>query len=439
VTVAGCGSGDAVLFFDPEQTPQRIELTARALDDRSAALAWTSAGSGLAYRIERNGAAVGTTSALEALERGLEAGQRYCWRVLAYGGLGWQARSNEACVGTDPGQAGWRVERQAGGRWPALAIGANGDLHLCFATAVGASTGAGIAYLRVGPGREPETIDADGVGRCSIAVDAAGVVHVAYLSRFGLRHATRATDGWRPSTVDAQALVGITRTDGPALALAADGAPRIAYRRLADGGSAAIALAERVPAGWRFDLSGIRALVGPRSLAVDADGASRLATVDELGQAAIAWRRASAGWVRQASISLAPSRGDGPPIDVAPDGSARIVAWQRTAPTTDDAVSLRWTETVAGGASSETIVASTRLGGGLAIAVAEGVARVAAVDIDGAVRVFTRGASAWTGETVPEQGGAAATLDFAVGPDGQLRVVFDRIAEGGVVLASRTP
>jgi hypothetical protein len=56
------------------------------------------------------------------------------------------------------------------------------------------------------------------------------------------------------------------------------------------------------------------------------------------------------------------------------------------------------------------------------------------------VRVWTRGAgSSWAGETVTGQGGAAATLDFVVGPDGQLRVLFDRVNEGEIALASRAP
>jgi len=432
VAAAACGNSDLVLLAAPEDTPQRIELTARALDETSAELAWTSAGAGLAYQIERNGRGLGASGALRFTDTGLAAGQRYCWRVLAYGGFGWQARSNEACVGTDAGTTGWRVEPLATGRWPALAIDAAGNLHLCFAREAG-----GIQYLLVGPGREPETVDADGQGQCSIAADAAGGVRLAYLSRFGLRHASREAGRWRATTVDAEAITGARRIDGPALALAADGTPRIAYRRVV-AGRVALAVATRAESGWRFELTPIEGLVGPRSLAIDAEGRGWLATQDELGQSTRVWRREEAGWTVQYTQSLAPNRGDGPPLALDAAGAPRTAAWQR-AGTTGPTV-LRWAESTVAGWQTQVVEGVASAGLRVAVTQAGAVARIASIDEAGTIRLHARATDGtWSAESLAAQGGAAAALDLAIGPDRQVRLVFDRVAEGRVVLASRAP
>jgi hypothetical protein len=433
--LAGCGNSDLRIYAGIEDTPQSISLTATLVDATTAALAWTAAGEGLAYRVERNGAATGTTSALSWTDRGLAAGQRYCWRVIAYGGFGWQARSGEACIGTDPVQTGWRVERLAAGRFPAVAADAGGDVHVCF---VGAS-GAGISWMRIGAGSTPQVVDADGTGPCSVAVDGSGVVHLAYSSRFGLRHAIRESGAWRAATVDAQGLAGAQRFDGPALALDADGAPRIAYRRTASTGPVTVAIATRASAGWSIEPTGIDGLVGPRSLAIDAGGGSRLATTDGLGQSVIAWRRVAGRWTIEHSESLAPNRGDGPPIALDASGAARLAWWQRDAPTTSTTVTLRWSESTAAGWRRQTVATFEGLGTRVAIAGVDGTPRVATVDAVGTVRVHSRVADAWSAETIDGQGGAAASLDLAIGADGQLRLVFDRSVEGSVVLASRVP
>ena len=419
---------------DRDEVPQRIELVATADGPAGASLAWTSAGDGLSYRLERNGALARETTGLVHVERGLEAGERYCWRVYARNGFGWQARSNEACLGTAPDTADWRVERVGAGRWPAIAVDAAGDVHLCWT----ATTGAGVSWLRFAPGLSPEVVDADGQGACSIAVDADGVVHVAYTSRFGLRHATRSSSGpWRAATVDAEGLVGAQRFDGPALALAADGTPRIAYRRPIGDGLASIAVASRVGGGWRFDLTGIGGLVGPHSLALDAAGVAHLATTDTLGQSLIVWRRTGGAWRADFVQSLAPNRGDGPPIALDATGAARTAWWQRASTATTAATVLRWVESTAAGWRTETIAPASAAGTRVAIAGVDSTPHVAVVDATGTVRVYARDGGAWVEDTLEAQGGAAAALDLAIGPDRQLRLVFDRIDEGSVVLASR--
>jgi hypothetical protein len=438
MVLAACGADGVLIGAGPDATPQQIVLTATAVGDTGATLAWTSAGSGLAYQLERNGATVGVVETLQATETGLAAGERYCWKVRAYSGFGWQNRSNEACLGTVPDSTEWRIERIAAGRWPAIAVDAQGSLHVCLTGTTG-----GIDYLKVGPGRTPEVVDADGQGRCSIAVDAAGVVQIAYLSRFGLRYASRGASAatWSAATVDAQALAGNQRFDGPALALGSDGRPRIAYRRLADGGAAPVALATRGSVGWSFDLTGIAGRVGPRSLAIDAAGTARLATTDDLGQAAVVWQRATGGWARLYSQSLAPTRGEGPPLALDAAGAPRMAWWQRDAPTTDTAATLRWAASGASGWRAETVATVGSPGFGVAVAIAGDVARVAALDDRGRLRLYTRDAAggAWTVETPDPRPEALATVDFAIGTDGQLRVVYDRILDGGVVLASRAP
>lgn len=436
--VAGCGNESVTLFGTPQDAPRTIALTAESSGPTGAVLAWTAPVGDYAFRVDRNGRTVADTRETRHVESGLDAGERYCWTVYARNGFGWQARSDEACLGTTPVTKDWRVETVAQGRWPAVAVSASGELHLCFA----ATAGVGVSYLRVGPGREPEPVDADGQAQCSIAVDAAGTVHVAYLSRFGLRHARReatGSRGWQAATVDAQALVGVRRFDGPALALAADGAPRIAYRRTASGGPAAIAVATREVNGWRIDPTGIAGLVGPRSLVVDSIGRSRLATTDELGQSVTAWRRDERSWSAEFSDSLAPTAGDGPPIALDAADAARFAWWHRSGPTTSTTVTLRWSESTPAGWRVETVASVDGLGTRVAIGSAGDIPRVAAVDPAGTVRVYSRTAGSWSAESIDGQGGAAASVDFVVAPDGQLRVVYDGIADGRVRLASRAP
>lgn len=431
--LAACGSSEVSIYGGPEATPQSVMLTADAVGRTRADLAWSSAGAKLAYRIERNGVSIGTTYDLGWTDTGLTAGERYCWRVLAYGGYGWQARSNEVCVGTEPDTTAWRVEAIATGRWPAVAVDASGGAHVCLAQPNG-----GIAYVRAGPGSSAETVDADGSGQCSIAVGADGVVQIAYLSRFGLRHARRVDSRWSASTVDVEALLGTTRVDGPALALSADGFARIAYRRVSNGG-AALAVVSRDATGWRFDLTGIPGLVGPRSLAIGADGQPRIAANDALGQADTVWRRASGGWTVEAALSLAPNRGEGPPLGFDAAGAPQTTWWQRDAVSTTAPITLRWAASTAAGWVAETVARPAGVGSRVALVADAARPRIAAVDETGTLRLFTRDAGTWVAETLDAQGGTAAAVDLVLGPDGQLRMVFDRVVEGSVVLASRKP
>jgi hypothetical protein len=62
---------------------------------------------------------------------------------------------------------------------------------------------------------------------------------------------------------------------------------------------------------------------------------------------------------------------------------------------------------------------------------------VASIDATGTVRLHTRGDTAWTLETLSAQGGAAVSVDLSIEESGQIRLVYDRLAEGSVVLASR--
>jgi len=443
LVASGCGNTEVTLNATPDDAPQTIVLTATAAaSGTQAKLSWTTPNEKYSYRVDRNGTGVATLSERTWTDTALAAGQRYCWKVYGLSGFGWQARSNEACVGTDPASKEWRLETLAAGRWPAIALDASGELHVCWAGV----TGTGISYLRVGPERKAETVDADGQSQCSLAVDDKGIVHVAYTSRFGLRHAKREADAWTSATVDAQGLAGGRRFDGPAIALSTAGVPRIAYRRTVSG-TVSLAVATRADpvSGWTIDQTAIQGLVGPRSLAVGTGDTSRLATTDELGQSVSAWRREASGWVRETAQSLAPTAGDGPPIALDAESNARMAWWQRDAPTTANTVALKWYETGAPGTTgwdAETVATLDGLGTRVAISVAGGMRRVAVVDAAGTVRLYTRGAAAaWTGETFPTQGGAAASLDFVVGTDQQLRIVFDRAIEGGgsVVLASRKP
>jgi hypothetical protein len=431
---AGCGNEDITLYGTPDETPQTIALSAAAgADGTSATLTWTSPNANWSYRVDRGGKAVATIGGTSWVDTGLAANARTCWKVYGLSGFGWQARSNEACLGTDSGGTkDWRVETQAtGARWPAIASDASGGVHLCF-TATG---GLGVSYLRVGASG-PELIDAAGASQCSLAVDAQGVVHVAFGSRAGVRHARREAGAWTVVTVDPAGAVGGTRTEGPALALAASG-PRIAYRT-----TAAIALARRTDAGWSIESTGLPGRLGPRSLAVDAAAKDRLATLDASGAALAVWRRDAAGWVRETTFALAPANGEGAPIATPGTDAFGVTAWwQRDPPATAGAATVRWLEQDATGWTAQTVATLDRAGSRVALSVVGGTRRVLAIDADGTLRLWTRPPSVatWTEETLSAQAGAAAMVDLVVAADGQLRIAFDRSATGEVVLASRAP
>jgi len=428
--VAGCGDAVTLLGLNgPDATPQSIVLEVRVVGMDGADLSWTSAGSGLAYQVQRNGAAVSRTSGLQFADRSLQTDQRYCYRIYAYSGFGPAAHSNEVCIGTSSGTDAWRIEEIAPGRLPAVAVDAGGNVHVCLNRLAG-----GIDYLQVAPGRTPLTIDADGLAQCAIAVDRSGVVHVAHLSRFGLRHASNGSGTWVVTTVDAQARAGVQRFDGPALVLSVEGVPRIAYRRTAGSGASTIAVATRTATGWSFELTGLAGLVGPRSLAIDDTGRSRLALTDELGQSAAVWVRDSASWTRLYTQSLAPTRGDGPPLLFDASARSAIVWWSRPAFGAATTTSLRLAEDDAVGTWRSEVV-ETVPDVGFRVAVVDGGEAgrvVASVSSTGQVRVATRGADGWTTELLEEQGATADSLDLAVAPDGEWRLVYGQPLVSGV-------
>jgi hypothetical protein len=433
LALVACGDAASLLLGGQANLPEAITLTAEAAGTTSARLEWTSAGSGRAYQVERNGLAVARTADLALLDSRLAAGKRYCWRVFAYGGFGWTARSNEACIGTDAGTAEWRHEPLGAGRLPSVAVDIAANVHVCHFRA-----GEGIVHQRVAPSRPDQRVDADGEGQCAIAVDTAGVVHVAYLSRLGLRHATRDGAGWRSATVDAEALAAAQVTDGPALALDADGLPRIAYRRSTAGGGTTVVVATRRSAGWSFDFTGLAGQVGPQSLAIDSAGRSWLALIDLVGQSISIWRRDTAGWSRTYQQGLAPTRGLGAPIGI--DASDRVAtAWWRST-----AIGAPPTVTHASGDSAgwrdEPVQRLAGVGYRVALAVGgDGEPVLAWADAGGDLRVAVRGDVGWTVEAVEGQRGAAEGLALAIAPDGEWRLVYDVPLAGTVALASRRP
>jgi hypothetical protein len=102
-------------------------------------------------------------------------------------------------------------------------------------------------------------------------------------------------------------------------------------------------------------------------------------------------------------------------------------------------ITLRWAASTASGWRTETVARLTGLGTRVALVPDAAVPRIAVVDDTGSLRIFTRDAGNWSVEALVPQGGAAVAVDLAFGPDGQLRLVFDRVVEGSVVLASRKP
>jgi hypothetical protein len=164
----------------------------------------------------------------------------------------------------------------------------------------------------------------------------------------------------------------------------------------------------------------------------------RLALNDDLGQFAQVRVREASGWSLEYSHARAPNRGDGLPLALDAAGEPRVASWHREPNAAGDApTTLRWAEAAAGTWRTQTVGTFVTAGFRIAIAVSGEVARVAAVDQDGSLRLFVREDDRWVVEPLVAQGGAAAAVDLAIGPDGQTRMVYDRVLEGSVVLASR--
>ena len=157
---------------------------------------------------------------------------------------------------------------------------------------------------------------------------------------------------------------------------------------------------------------------------------------DTLGQSSRVWRRVSGGWAIAEATSLAPNRGEGPPLGFDAAGASQTAWWHRDTVSTSAPISLRWTASTASGRGAETVARLTGVSGRVALAADGATPRIAVVDEAGSLRLFTRDANGWKAETLAAQGGAAVAVDVVRGPDGQLHRVFDRTVEGSVVLAS---
>jgi hypothetical protein len=144
------------------------------------------------------------------------------------------------------------------------------------------------------------------------------------------------------------------------------------------------------------------------------------------------------GFERQAAATGRGLGFDGLPIALDAAGEPRFAAWYRDPNAGADApTTLRWAEATGGTWQTRNVGVFASAGFRIAIAVAGDVARVATSDPDGTLRLFVRDADRWVVDPFPPQGGAADAVDLAIGPDGQTRMVYDRVAEGSVVLASR--
>lgn len=200
-----------------------------------------------------------------------------------------------------------------------IAADADGGLHLAHAPFL---NGALVyMYRPCGGAWVMETVVMGGASSGSIAVDNAGIVHIAYYDATGwdLTHAMKTDDGWSYETIDAGA------DEGAALVLDTEGTPHVAY---GDWETGELWYAVRSAADdWTLE----SVTIGTQAaLAVDDVGGAHISYhFDQDGALKYAYRPAEGGWT--------PETVDG--LGYAGQGSAIVV---------DDAVGVHITYDAAG-------------------------------------------------------------------------------------------
>ena len=102
-----CNSAYATSLVNPDKYYVEVDWSSRPKDlratlnetDSVVSLHWTPAYQATIYKIMRNGLGIGETTEVEFVDENLEAGETYCYQVVALG-EGFEEHSNEVCVTT---------------------------------------------------------------------------------------------------------------------------------------------------------------------------------------------------------------------------------------------------------------------------------------------------------------------------------------------------
>ncbi len=207
--------------------PVTMNLAATVRTPSQIDLLWTAhPGSVTGYDLDRNGSAAWPyhLSGTSFSDGNLDPATRYCYIVYAVvWPLGSVGRSNEVCVSTFA-TANWNIAvvDSFAGEYVSLALDPGNRAHISYRSA------AGVAYATNASGSWKISIIDSAAGRwgkTSIAVDTEGAVHVSYYDYTNgrLTYATNASGTWVTSVVDGAG--GWTN----ALALDAAGKVHISY------------------------------------------------------------------------------------------------------------------------------------------------------------------------------------------------------------------
>lgn len=241
----------------------------------------------------------------------------------------------------------WSVNARTPGPWdvtPSLAVH-NDKLYVAYEKQLFSpygNTDSGVWYATNAGGAWTETQVASAFGKCyvtqfpSLGVDANGKLFIAYEGprgahqgcahgySAGMRLATNASGSWVRTTVSTNAF-----DTAPALALGADGQPRIAFMRVGVG----IEYTRRTGSGWT-GLSFIGVGETP-AMVLDAHGVPRVAWESSGEFYAV---RSGSGWVKKHVYTGPVDSGtwSGPAIVVSGAGKATVVYGRAEAASEDD-------------------------------------------------------------------------------------------------------
>lgn len=219
--LAACSGGGV----GGDEVKQSIRLTATAVTPSEVTLQWTAYPAQiLGYDLSRDGQPAWPTHlmGLSFTDGNLQPFTRYCYEVRAVDLLlGTVARSNSACV-TTPATTSGPMSTIDGGRYPALALDAQGAAHVSYLRTAG-----GLYYATDTSGAWVTTLIDANAGRfmnTSIAVDPQGAAHIAYsIENTGqLYYSTNASGAWVTTLIDA-------RGEVPTIAIDINGKAHVVY------------------------------------------------------------------------------------------------------------------------------------------------------------------------------------------------------------------